>query len=1075
MKKLSFAVAVGGLTFALCAAQQGEMIDNEYVITVAAGAADVTLNSDDVTALGSNVNLVKKGEGRLVIDRDLAGWVGELRVEAGYLQGKHPGAFGYAAANAASGGVVVTNGATVEIDGNFINNSNNQNATCKKWTIGGSGVGGTAGAIRLLNKASYWYNGSGTLKFVSDTTITGSSTGIQLDVRSGGSVECGGHTITIDGVAFCLANSPVSNYGNFIVKNGGKFVNEQSNFKTAVDKTISFADGTGFKITRPTNFGYALDFAGASTWTTQAWADDILKPLNIVYGPVRLGGLATVSLNKSTTAGGASGTEYNTYDVRGPVSGPGGFRVTTGWVILECPTNTFTGAVTVEGANSHVLATSLGAIPAITNGTVTIKNNATVEVPMKDALTPSAENDDYLLALYRYYPTYLANGSLKIPLDFDYTISKDVDGSSSPMTVPHSGSHTLELAGKVTGAKIVNDAGTVRVTGAGPHSLGQMDVRGGEVVFDGCGDVALGTETHCIGAKYPDLARLVVSNGAHLASDVSDPGNGTYKTCLGRSVGATGPVMRGIIEVGDGGTLSNRLSIADNGDSASVGSVFIRRGGSYVNPYSTGGGHAFGNKNHAYVELENEGTYWGWKEWTYFGRYRGGYGVYRQKGGHYRNENMHVVLGQCGGWGVAYLTGGEFYTTTSFWIGNLIWDAKTTLAAHSGGGGVLTIAGDATMKLDYYTDSLWLAGMNEATAIVNFNGGTFIGSTIHAVSNVFEEASNSAATNSYGSAGVDFTNNWGYVNFNGGTYSLRSGTSALNLVAGTERTRLTVGAGGAVFDTNGRELRVNRPLLKPSGKGVASVAFSCATPWEYAGSPAVVIEGDGWGASAYAEFDSTNGVVTGVVVTSPGCDYTWAKAKIMNAGTPNGVVEVDAVLADNAATGGLVKRGAGQLTINAACTYEGPTVAEAGTLKLGVENAISEKSALGVKTGATIDLNGKNPTVGGILPGGDGAITGDLTISGTWTVSAADLITRKCPTVNGRVTIAAGTRIVVEDPDNLLENPDNRRSYRLFNATAMTVNGPVSVGGDVDDQWRVINGGNNLRLSFMRGLQIIVR
>ena len=39
----------------------------------------------------------------------------------------------------------------------------------------------------------------------------------------------------------------------------------------------------------------------------------------------------------------------------------------------------------------------------------------------------------------------------------------------------------------------------------------------------------------------------------------------------------------------------------------------------------------------------------------------------------------------------------------------------------------------------------------------------------------------------------------------------------------------------------------------------------------------------------------------------------------------------------------------------------------------------------------------------------------------------------------------------------------------------MTVNGPVTVGGDVDDQWRVINGGNNLRLSFMRGLQVIVR
>ena len=68
-----------------------------------------------------------------------------------------------------------------------------------------------------------------------------------------------------------------------------------------------------------------------------------------------------------------------------------------------------------------------------------------------------------------------------------------------------------------------------------------------------------------------------------------------------------------------------------------------------MNPYSTGGGHAFGSKCHGYVELEDGGACWGWKEWTYFGRYRDGYGVYRQKGGHYRNENMHMVLGQCGG------------------------------------------------------------------------------------------------------------------------------------------------------------------------------------------------------------------------------------------------------------------------------------------------------------------------------------------------------------------------------------------------------------------------------------------
>ena len=61
MKNLfAFGIAVLCAVGTCFAAQQGAIVNGEYVITVAAGDPDVTLNADDATALGTTVNLVKK-------------------------------------------------------------------------------------------------------------------------------------------------------------------------------------------------------------------------------------------------------------------------------------------------------------------------------------------------------------------------------------------------------------------------------------------------------------------------------------------------------------------------------------------------------------------------------------------------------------------------------------------------------------------------------------------------------------------------------------------------------------------------------------------------------------------------------------------------------------------------------------------------------------------------------------------------------------------------------------------------------------------------------------------------------
>jgi outer membrane autotransporter protein len=97
--------------------------------------------------------------------------------------------------------------------------------------------------------------------------------------------------------------------------------------------------------------------------------------------------------------------------------------------------------------------------------------------------------------------------------------------------------------------------------------------------------------------------------------------------------------------------------------------------------------------------------------------------------------------------------------------------------------------------------------------------------------------------------------------------------------------------------------------------------------------------------------------------------------------------------ASGATGGGLIKVGAGTLTLSGANTYTGPTAVNAGTLQAGAVNAFSSASAFTVASGATLDLAGFNQTIGSLAGAGSvtlGAATlttngdgSDTTFSGT--------------------------------------------------------------------------------------------
>jgi autotransporter-associated beta strand protein len=72
-------------------------------------------------------------------------------------------------------------------------------------------------------------------------------------------------------------------------------------------------------------------------------------------------------------------------------------------------------------------------------------------------------------------------------------------------------------------------------------------------------------------------------------------------------------------------------------------------------------------------------------------------------------------------------------------------------------------------------------------------------------------------------------------------------------------------------------------------------------------------------------------------------------------------------------TGTFTKLGNGTLTLSGASTYSGATAVNAGTLRAGATNAFASGSAFTVASGATLDLNGFNQTIGSLA--GAGAVT----------------------------------------------------------------------------------------------------
>ena len=1074
---------------------QGVLADGVYTIKVAEGAADVTLNSADIAAMGSGATLVKTGKGRLVIATDLkmVGWDGEIQVQQGYLRAQNSdGALG-----GSSNGTIVSSGATLEIYDTSTARANL--FPNEALTISGSGVDGV-GAVYAVNNGpsikTCMMFAQSLVTLAGDTTV--GYAGPESYDGSFGLRNCGGgnsnggivmnnHTLTFQGGSNCglfgcqvNRNSP----GNIRVKTGcTKFTLEnqttlhgnQSNTFTLENGALlvlqnqasNYSGADGIYANRHLTSWTLVTEGAATVYVGDAYYQyDYARVGNGWSGPISLGGTLTLTHGVPNGMGGR-------FD--GPISGTGGLSVANGTFRLRTLNNsgrrnTFTGTTTV--ANGATLeAESLGLLPGATEGRLAFQGTGKVTVGALGVATANELCSAFqgLLSCSGFsmnpvswwflsagitLSTPFANTAV-IPVDGTGTVTYDVTASAAP--------HVFVKTADFTFAR--------------DTPVGMVDFRGGVLTIPANVSVTQVSNDFFAVAEYPKVARIDVYGTLAVPANASpipsvSPGRGLFSSGTDRD--------RGIFAVHPGGSYVGKLESGNAGNNWNWGTTrasspramqsFFFHGGTAEIKGGASTDSFIGDMNRgAYVSIEGDARITSNNRF----RGRGGYAVIHQKGGVYSRGTGAGVprfsLGTNGGTTDILVSGGLMaLTNNQTEIGRPLMEGGTYVDKDSS----MTVDGadgDAEIELHVSDDQSWVPHLALAcqpgfVASVNINNG-----------GVLKAGSFTRATNEYvGTVKVDINDNLALVNFDGGVLGLNSrhvATVFSNFRAGTDR--VTVFAGGVTFDTAGVNIALGASLEAPSGKGVESiplpVEISALDAWEYTGAPRVRIidpTGQGTGATAVAEFDTSLGKVTGIRVTSRGNGYSSAVATISKGGYTNDF-QIAALLTDNE-SGGLTKRGEGVLIIDRVCSYTGVTEVVKGSIALDVNGAIDASAGIVLSPGATLNLNGRSCSV---PVSGLGTVTGgSAALADFWTIPAAKLEAGGVLAVAGALAVGANATIAVSDANTL-----TGRRYVIATATG-GISRPPSLDPAMLGEWclSLSADGKTLRLSRV-GMQLIIR
>lgn len=481
------------------------------------------------------------------------------------------------------------------------------------------------------------------------------------------------------------------------------------------------------------------------------------------------------------------------------------------------------------------------------------------------------------------------------------------------------------------------------------------------------------------------------------------------------SIGAVGQRGRGLV-VQDGGVVTNRRDAVEVGGISQTPdrkTVCKGRGS-----YALKGGEWFFARGRLSL-----------------GANRGGRGWLVQTGGRlvYAPESLPLLSLRTVGYGEYALLGGEFVSEHPTEL-QLSASGVESEIIDGTSAGVLTLTGEGTR----FATKGWLAtySTNTAETVVNLRAGATLSAQAFKC-----RTTAGAAENAYPGAKV-------FVNLDGGVIRPAGGASldAAFFSSSRKPNAVTLYDGGVVFDTSDRTLAdgtrpdatLGAPLRKATGKGLATVSLPTDAAFareKYLSPARVHIRSTASGrlATALATFDGDTLQLTGITVTSPGCDYDEATTAVeIESATNNNVRFACAfTLKANAGTGGVTKRGAGRWVLDAADEFGGDVTVEGGELRL--------------PGGASLAGRRIRLTCAALF--GDGLVSCDGTLDVT------------------------GAVLEIVDPANLPDYAGHRRGTFL---SAAKLVGRLALAADYGN-FTLTQAGGRCRFGFARGAAIVIR
>ncbi|HYF35185.1 MAG TPA: autotransporter-associated beta strand repeat-containing protein, partial [Prosthecobacter sp.] len=722
--------------------------------------------------------------------------------------------------------------------------------------------------------------------------------------------------------------------------------------------------------------------------------------------------------------GGFTKAGAGTLTVTAPAGYLGGTTVTGGTLALGISNGISGGALTVSGGGTFDLAAftptvssltlGAGAANAITgSGTLTVTGDATlnqgsIASVLAGSMNLFKQTASQTVSLTNSANTYtgftqVANGTLSI-------MSVANAGTASPLGAPTGDNAAIRLGqGTTTGTLAIDAAGSA---GSTNRTIDLVGTTGGGII-DNDGTAALtltgGITSSTAGAKTITLSGAATGFNNVVASNITNgygtvglikaeggtwalSGTNTYtgntavnagtliisgSTNNGVGTASVGGVAgnSGVLRVGTGANYQT-TTFAIGGVASGVGSLVVNGGSVATTTATVSVGINLGNLGYGGLFLSD-----------------GSISTHRIENNSASGTSVIQVSG-------GTLTSDEFiifrnnrweFTVTGGQVLHNAASAQIALGWDKAGTGVMTVAGGL---VDNTAQTIIFGGGTTpaTTSSINLNAGTLI---------------TNAMTRATGATGI--------VNFNGGTIraSLDGATFIPNTVSTYVNGAFGSFAGGAVFDTNGKNITVDASLSAPTGNGVSGLSVGSAGSG-YIGAPYVEITGGGGtGATGYATVDlnpasPTFGQVTGIVLTNPGIGYTSAPTvTLMGGGGSGAAINVSGIVANT--SGGLQKVGAGTLTLSGTNTFSGPVTVNGGILSVGATGLANISSlTVGATTTSRFDLYQDGIGAEWVMPSNANITLGGATTSGALGFNLGTASDRIVLSGTGELIINAG-------------------------------------------------------------------